>query len=180
MAQRIVRYSDVSGKIIDDDDDVVVRIVVDRHPALVDGPVEIEVAQDEANALISLPSTVDLILHRNDGSDPEQMTVELRVFNDLAGHLDMTEILRQATPVSQPRRPRKPAGEKLDYATLEHAGKPHRGKTTDAEKEIVRENLAAVNDRLRSEGVRTIDLDNAEHVIQYGLENLAKRSGRRR
>jgi hypothetical protein len=29
----------------------------------------------------------------------------------------------------------------VDYATLEHAGKPHRGKTTDAEKEITRNNL---------------------------------------
>jgi hypothetical protein len=60
---------------------------------------------------------------------------------------------------------------------LEHAGKPHRGKTTDAEKETVRSNLAAINERLKSDGIRTIDLDNAEHVTRYGLETLTKEAG---
>lgn len=63
---------------------------------------------------------------------------------------------------------------KLDYTTLEHAGKPHRGKTTDVEKEIVRNNLPAINERLKREGIRVIDLNNAEHVARYGLEALAK------
>jgi hypothetical protein len=62
----------------------------------------------------------------------------------------------------------------LDYTTLEHAGKPHRGKTTDAEKETVRGNLAVINERLKSDGIRTIDLSNAEHVTRYGLETLTK------
>jgi hypothetical protein len=65
----------------------------------------------------------------------------------------------------------------LDHSTLEHAGKPHRGKATEAEKETVRNNLAAINDRLKRDGIRTIDLDNPEHVARYGLEVLAKEAG---
>jgi hypothetical protein len=38
----------------------------------------------------------------------------------------------------------------------------------------VRGNLAVINERLKSDGIRTIDLDNVEHVTRYGLETLAK------
>ena len=38
-------------------------------------------------------------------------------------------------------------------------------------------NLAAINERLKRDGIRTIDLDNAEHVERYGLEALAKDAG---
>jgi hypothetical protein len=37
MAQRMVRFSDLTNKIIEDND-ATVRIVVERHPALRDGP----------------------------------------------------------------------------------------------------------------------------------------------
>jgi hypothetical protein len=47
----------------------------------------------------------------------------------------------------------------------------------EAEKEIVRNNLPAINERLMHEGIRTIDLDNAEHVARYGLEALTKEAG---
>ncbi len=41
----------------------------------------------------------------------------------------------------------------------------------------MRGNLAAINERLKSDGIRTIDLGNAEHVTRYGLEALAKEAG---
>ena len=41
---------------------------------------------------------------------------------------------------------------------LEHAGKPHRVKTKDAE-EIVRNNLDKINERLVRNGLRPIRLD---------------------
>lgn len=36
MGQKVVKFSDLSGKLVDDED------VVIRHPDLADGPVEIE------------------------------------------------------------------------------------------------------------------------------------------
>jgi len=41
MGQKTVRFSDLSGQLIMDDD-ALARIVVHEHPGLVDGPVEIE------------------------------------------------------------------------------------------------------------------------------------------
>ena len=179
MAQRIVRFSDLTNKIIEDDD-AVVRIVVEQHPALQNGPVEIEVATDEVEPIRKgALSLVGLKLYQRDGSEPETVTMEIEAFNNLASGMDMSDIIRRAQPAYPPRKQAKPAPatEKLDYSTLEHAGKPHRGKTTEAEKETVRNNLDAINERLKRDGIRTIDLDNAEHVERYGLASLATKAG---
>lgn len=179
MVQRMVRFSDLTNKIIEDDD-TVVRIVVEQHPALVNGPVEIEAVEDEVEAIRKgALSVVSLKLYQGDGSEPEAVTMEIEAFNNLAGGMDMADIIRRAEPAYPPRKKARPAPtvEKLDYSILEHAGTPHRGKATEAEKEIVRDNLAVINDRLKRDGIRTIDLGNAEHVTRYGLEELAKEAG---
>jgi hypothetical protein len=181
MAQRMVRFSDLTNEIIEDDD-TVVRIVIEQHPALGNGPVEIEVAQDEAETIRKgALSVVSLKLYQDDGSEPEAVTMEIEAFNNLAGGVDMADVIRRAKPAYPQRKPARPAPvpavDKLDYSTLEHAGKPHRGKTTEAEKETVRNNLTAINDRLKRDGIRIIDLTNEEHVTRYGLEVLAQEAG---
>ena len=174
MAQRMVSFSDLTNKIIDDDEDVV-RIVIEQHPALQNGPVELEAAENEIEAIRKNSlSVVSLKLYQGDGSEPEAVTMEIETFNQLAGEQDMVDVIRRAGPAYPPRKQARqapaPTVDKLDYSTLEHAGKPHRGKTTEAEKETVRNNLAAINERLKRDGIRTIDLDNTEHVARYGLD----------
>ena len=181
MAQRLVRFSDLTNKIIDDDA-AVVRIVVEQHPALENGPVEIEASLDEVEPIRKgALSLVTVKLYQGDGSEPETVTMEIEEFNNLAAGLDMDDVIRRAGPAYPPRKRARPAlasaVDKLDYSTLQHAGKPHRGKTTDAEKETVQGNLTAINERLKSDGIRTIDLNNAEHVTRYGLETLAQEAG---
>jgi hypothetical protein len=180
MAQRMVRFSDLTNKIMDDEE--VVRIVVEQHPALENGPVEIEASKEEVAPIRN--RTLDVIslkIFMGDGSAPEPVTMEIDAFNKLANGMDMTDIIRRAQPAYPPRRQARPAAvsttEKLDYSTLEHAGKPHRGKTTDAEKEIVRNNFDKINERLEQDGMRVIRLDDGEMVGRYGLEALAKEAG---
>jgi hypothetical protein len=179
MGQRVVRFSDLTNKIIDDD--AVVRLVVEKHPALENGPIEIEISSEEAGPIRGgALEVVSLKLYRGDGSEPEIITMEIEAFNKLAGDMDMADVIHRARPAYAPRKQTKPAPaatDKLDYASLEHAGKPHRGKTTDAEKEIVRSNLDKINERLERDGLRTIKLDDAEMVARYGLEALAKEAG---
>src|ERR1700722_6169630 len=50
MGQKTVRFSDLSGQLIMRDD-VLARIVIQEHPDLGDGPVEIETLADEALAM---------------------------------------------------------------------------------------------------------------------------------
>jgi len=61
-------------------------------------------------------------------------------------------------------------GEKVDYSSIEHAGRPHRGKTTDAEKVTVRDNFDAIQKRLADEGRDMLDPADPKTIARYGLD----------
>ena len=187
MGQKTVRFSDLSGQLIMQDD-ALARIVIHEHPELGDGPVEIEVLADEAKAIEKAAVRVALVdLYLPGEEEPRRVAMDADAFDKLATERPMAELLIQAPRARTVKRtPSRsaatssaaPAGRSdRDYATLEHAGKPHRGKTTDEEKALVREHFDEINDRLAAEGLRTISLDDPEHVDRYGLEELAKARG---
>jgi hypothetical protein len=74
-------------------------------------------------------------------------------------------------------RPTAPRNDRADYTTIEHAGKPHRGKITDAEQLLVQQHFDEINERLAAQGLRTISLDDPEHVERYALTKLAAATG---
>ncbi len=177
MGQKTVRFSDLSGQLILDDD-ALARIVVHEHPDLGDGPVEIEAMVEEAEAMEQAALRVAVVdLYLRDDIEPRRIVVEADVFDKLATENPMSQLLIAARPA---RRASKTAasgtsrGDRLDYTTLEHAGKPHKGKTTDTEKQLVRDHLAEINERLARQGIRTISLTDPEHVERYGLDQLAR------
>ncbi len=175
MGQKTVRFSDLSGQLIMNDD-ALARIVVHEHPELGDGPVEIEALSDEAEAMEQAALRVAVVdLYLRDDIEPRRIVMEADAVDKLATDTPMSELLIAARPA----RRRAPAasssrGDRIDYATLEHAGKPHKGKTTDTEKQLVRDHLAEINERLTREGFRTISLTDPEHVERYGLDQLAR------
>ncbi|MCA1602465.1 MAG: type IV secretion system DNA-binding domain-containing protein, partial [Acidobacteria bacterium] len=128
---------------------------------------------------------VTLKLYEGDGTEPETIVMEVDAFDKLASGMDMGDVLRRATPAYGPRRKKASttgtaaaqSTEKIYYSDIDHAGTPHRGRITEAEKDTVRNNLDDINERLQRNGIRIIDLDNAEHVQRYGLEALAKEAG---
>src|SRR5207244_5819366 len=67
-----------------------------------------------------------------------------------------------------------PGGDSIAYATGEHAGKPHKEKITDTEKQLVRNHLDEINERLAGQRLREISLTDPEHVERYGLQDLAR------
>jgi hypothetical protein len=176
MGQKTVRFSDLSGQLIMNDD-ALARIVVHEHPELGDGPVEIEALTEEAEAMEQAALRVAVVdLYLRDDIEPRRIVVEADVFDKLATDTPMSQLLVAARPAR--RASRTPASgtsrvDRLDYTTLEHAGKPHKGKTTDTEKQLVRDHLAEINERLARQGLRTISLTDPEHVERYGLDQLA-------
>src|SRR5258708_6590787 len=121
MGQKTVRFSDLSGQLIMHDD-ALARIVVHEHPELGDGPVEIEA---------------------------RRIVMEADAFDKLATQSSMAELLTAARPVRRSTRASAGGGsrgDRLDYATREHAGKPHKGKITDTEKQLVRDHLDEINE----------------------------------
>jgi hypothetical protein len=172
-------------------DDALARIVIHEHPELGDGPVEIEVLADEARVIEKAAlrvSMVDIYLPGED--EPRRVAMDADAFDKLATERTMAELLIQAPRARVAKRAASRSGPASgasasgsagrtdrDYATVEHAGKPHRGKTTDEEKALVREHFDQINDRLAAEGLRTISLDDPEHVERYGLEELVRARG---
>ena len=175
-------------------DDPLARIVIHEHPELGDGPVEIEVLADEAKVIEKAAlrvAMVDIYLAGED--EPRRVAMDAAAFDKLATERPMAELLVQAPRARIAKRASRASGQgapsagasgtagtakgERDYATLEHAGKPHRGKTTDEEKALVREHFDEINDRLAAEGLRTISLGDPEHVERYGLAELARSRG---
>lgn len=189
VGQKTVRFSDLSGQLIMQDD-ALARIVIHEHPELGDGPVEIEVLADEAKVIEKAAlrvAMVDIYLPGED--EPRRVAMDAAAFDKLATERPMAELLIQAPRARVAKRATRatpgqgasPAGAAAkgdrDYATLEHAGKPHRGKTTDEEKSLVQEHFDEINDRLAAEGLRTISLGDPDHVERYGLAELARARG---
>ena len=176
MGQKVVRFSDLSGKIVEDGE--LVKIVVTQHPALVDGPVEIEAAPSELAEIGD--RVIDVVSFEvfEAGEEPRLVVMPLAEFDKLATDDPMDVVLKAAKKsYAKPARAKSTGETKVNYGSLEHAGKPHRGKVNDAEKKIIRDHLEQVNARLESDGLRLIDLADAEIVARYGLEELAAERG---
>ena len=173
MGQKTVRFSDLSGQLITHDD-ALARIVVHEHPELIDGPVEIEALTDEAEVIEQAALRVAVVdLYLPDDLEPRRIVMEADAFDKLATENPMDQLLIAARPVR--RSPRiSPSGgsrgDRVDYSTFDHAGKPHKGKVTDTEKQLVRDHLDEINRRLAGQGIRTISLADPDHVERYGLE----------
>ncbi len=176
MGQKTVRFSDLSGQLITDDE-APARIVVSEHPGLPDGPVEIEALIAEATDIEKAGGQAALVDLYFPGDDqPRRVVLDVAEFDKLATDKPMSEVLATARPTRRASRSGTSAASREDranYATIEHAGKPHKGKTTDAEKRLVREHLDEINERLAAQNLRTISLTDPEHVDRYGLEQLA-------
>ena len=176
MGQKTVRFSDLSGQLILEND-APARIVIHEHPELADSPVEIEAFVDEARAIEKAGVPVAIVDIYFPGDLPRRVALEAAVFDKLATDKPMEELLATARPVRRaPRSAAAPAAreDRVNYGTLEHAGKPHKGKTTDTEKQLVREHLSEINERLAAQNLRTISLTDPDHIERYGLEGLAE------
>jgi hypothetical protein len=200
VGQKTVRFSDLSGEIISRDD-ALARVVIHEHPGLGDSPVEIEVLADEALAIEKAAlrvAVVDLYLPGED--EPHRVTMDGGSFDALATDQPMSELLIRARPARRSSKAKTaktvraatvatgagagagaPAipdrADRVDYASLEHAGQPHRGRITDAEKQLVGEHFDEINERLTGQGLRTISLADPEDVDRYDLAGLARQRG---
>jgi hypothetical protein len=180
VGQKTVKFSDLSGEIIIRDD-ALARIVVHEHPELGDSPVEIEALTDEARAIEKAALRVAVVdLYLPGEADPVRVVMDADSFDELATDRPMSEILIAARPARRSSRGAAagPASrDRTNYADPAHAGKPHKGRITDAERRLVQERFDEINERLAAEGLRTISLSDPEHVERYGLEELASSRG---
>jgi hypothetical protein len=111
MGQKTVRFSDLSGQLIMRDD-ALARIVIQEHPDLSDGPVEIEALADEALAVEKdalRVAVLDLYLPGEEA--PRRVTLDLEAFGALVTEKSVGEMLAGARPVKRAGRPKRTAPE---------------------------------------------------------------------
>jgi len=180
VGQKTVKFSDLSGELIIKDDSLA-RIVVHEHPELGGGPVEIEVHAEEAQAVDQAAIQVAVVdLYFPDDDEPRRTYMDLAAFDELSTEQPMSELLASARPARRGAKSSaaSPArADRMNYSSLEHAGRPHRGKVTDEEKQLVREHFDEVNDRLAAAGLRAISLSDPDHLDRYDLAELATERG---
>jgi len=175
MATKVIHVSDLSGQVASSEE--LGRLTVLEHPGFTQTPVILEVLPDELKGLETATTLVTLEYLPPGARRPERITVTLDVFNRLAsGERPMDTVLLEAAIAGRERRAQQAAGRparrgraRVDYATMEHAGEPHRGRITDREKRIVQEHLDLVNERLERDGHRRIDPSNPKVAERYGL-----------
>ncbi len=180
VGQKTVRFSDLSGELILDDD-APARVVVCEHPDLGDAPVEIEAMAAEARAIEQAAMPVAIVEVYYPGEDqPRRVAMAAEAFDQLATDKPMDELLVTARPARRTTRSANASTSResrVNYGTLDHAGKPHKGKVTEAEKQLVQEHFDEINERLSGQRMREISLTDPEHIERYGLEQLADERG---
>ena len=181
MATKVVHFSDLSGREAEDEGQLG-RLVVLEHPDIGE-PATLEVFPDEVANLQSAERLVRLEYYAPGERRAQQLTVTADQFNALSRDEEMRALLvrvitaaheRRGEAAQPARRQRRGAGGgpsrgKTNYASLEHAGEPHRGRITEAEKELVRNNLDQINQRLRESGMREIEPSDPTMRERYGL-----------
>jgi hypothetical protein len=130
VGQKLVKFSDLSGELITEDD-AVARIVIHEHPDLGGAPVEIEVRADEARAVEKAAVQVALVeLYLPGDDEPRRVAMDLAAFNKLATEQDMSELLVSARPARRAVKTREKRGAKGDQE--QSAGRGPAGASSPA------------------------------------------------
>ena len=176
MATRTVKVSDISGEIIEDEQSGA-RLVVE-HPDFSE-PIGLDVLPDEVLPHLSeqLKRFVVVSYLSPEGGDPDRYILPVDEFESLFQVEESTTVLQNTLQTQQQerepsRRGRRAASEpraRIDYSSPEHAGEPHRGTISEAEKAYVRDHLEEVNERLRRKGMREIDPTDPKMAERYRL-----------
>jgi hypothetical protein len=175
VAVKVVHVSDLSGQQASEDE--FAKLIIHEHPNY-KTPITLEVLPGEVGELPEDEQYVAIELVQPGERRGRRAIIALDRFNKLASSQDMNTVLMNAVAGStRPRgsrqvaapRGRRSGRDRVDYTSIEYAGRPHRGRITDAEKQIVRTNLDEVNRRLRDAGLREIDPEDPTLRERYGL-----------
>jgi hypothetical protein len=183
MADRIVKVSDLTGEMIVEEAELA-RLVVDGYGPLQGSQITLDVKSSEIEGEIPPDGDLVALSYYPPGEAADRrFFMERAEFEKLAPGADMAQLLESARSAQSAleettrrrgrRRAQTSQTEKIDYASPEHAGEPHRGRATEAEQEYVRTHLPEVNKRLLAAGVRQIDPTDPKMASRYGLASQA-------
>jgi hypothetical protein len=180
MGTITVKVSDLTGEIIQPDEQIA-RIVVERHPDY-EEEITLEIKPEDIEG--KLPEEregfVAISYYLHEEPEPRRFLLGREEFDNLFVNADSDKVLQHALATQEEEQRQRGKGrrrggrrqgterrERIDYASPEHAGEPHRGTVSEGEAEFIRNNLDAVNDRLRRDGYREINPSDPEMGARY-------------
>lgn len=178
MAIRQIVVSDIGGEELKDGK--VAKLRVSGHPVLGSRQVELDVGIDEARQFEDSASEFVYLEVDVPGDAPKEVVLDVQAFEKAFGNADVQEVLEHAREGTKPepqtrrRRQRSTASssapaQKRDYTDIENIGLEHRGRVTEKEAEMVRENLDRANVNRAREGQAPIDPADAKMKKRYGF-----------
>ncbi len=182
-----MRVSDLDGKPIDNPNDAT-KLIVEHHPSFPDETIELDVLPAQVEGYLSDTKEYVALTYFSPGADTSQrFLMPVDEFNGLfeQGNAEMVlrDVLASQQQERKRRRGRKPKADRqdrrqrIDYSSPEHAGMPHRGTISEAEKAYVREHLEEVNNRRREQGIEIIHPTDPVMQQRYGLTPAAAETG---
>ena len=178
MGSVLFKVSDLTGEIIEDETQLT-RLVVESHPDYAES-ITLEVLPEEVEG--QLPEQSEFVAFSyfpTNDPEPRRFIMPIAEFHALfpRGNADETlaralsEQQEQAQPQQRGGRRRQTSGRRprVDYTSPEHAGEPHRGTISEAERIYVHDHLDEVNERLRQKGMREIDPTDLTMIERYGF-----------
>jgi hypothetical protein len=180
MAIKQVVVSDITGKEIPEGEEA--TLTVSDHPSLGGKTVELDIEQSEALKFESSKLNMVSIAIHVPGEAVSRVILDAAAFDKLFPKGQVEDILlgarsggdapspvrRRGRPVSSGRAS-SPKAEKVDYTSPEHYGQLHRGRVTEEEAALVRDNLAQANKNRSAAGQPEIDPSDAKEAKRYGL-----------
>lgn len=175
LAVKSVVVSDVSGVEVPDDKHA--RVVVE-HPDQ-SFAIELDVSAEEADKFQNSSLRLVTVTVYAPNVSPRKAVVETKTLDKLFGAtVDFDAVLasgrRADRPAAAPARraikASSPSAEKRDYKAMDNIGLEHRGRVTEEEARLVRENLSQANENRAREGQAPIDPKDAKMVKRYGFK----------
>lgn len=177
MAIKTVAVSDISQAEVPDDQHV--RVVV-KHP---DFPttLELDVTAEEADKFRNTALRMVTVTIYAPDVPPREAMIETKTLDKLFTGVDFNKVLEGArkaelSPAGAPRRGRPAraaaapkSGDKPDYTAPDRYGQLHRGRITDEESRLVRENPDQASKNREVQGHPPIDWNDAKEKARYGL-----------
>lgn len=176
MGNVLFKVSDLTGEIVQPEQEAqLTHLVVEQHPDYEEA-ITLEVLPEDIEGQLPEPTELVLISYND-----QQYLIPVDQFELLFRKQDATAVLERALAAQQEERKGRRGGRRrqeagtrerrprIDYTSPEHAGEPHRGTISEAEKAYVRDHLDEVNARLREQGLREIVPDDPEMAERYGV-----------
>jgi hypothetical protein len=155
VAIKQVAYSDISGDIVPEEEHTRVVVLLPDAPY----PVELDASAEEAMTFVSTTLRLAEVTVYEQNQPPKRLQIETknldRLFPSVKNFEELLATARRAdAPQAAPRRgrPASPlktlkaaSGDKLDYTAMENIALVHRGRVTEEEAKLVRDNMDVAN-----------------------------------